>query len=49
MRKFSKILENLNFEGRSTNMMELINDIVQNIEHSFGEKKSFYHEYRIPN
>lgn len=45
MRKFSKILENIQFEGRSTKIFDVIDDIIQNIEYSYQEKKDFYNQY----
>ena len=45
MRKFSKILENHNFEGRSTDMAEVIDGIIQNVEYAYEEKDDLYNRY----
>lgn len=40
MKRFSRIVEEHTFGGRSTNIMELIDNLTQNIEND--EKKDFY-------
>jgi|VirMetMinimDraft_7_1064189.scaffolds.fasta_scaffold08404_4 predicted RNA-binding protein with EMAP domain len=45
MRRFSRIVEEYKFSGRETNMLTVIDDIIQNIEYSYEEKKDFYNMY----
>tara|TARA_R110000772_G_C13305840_1_gene439334 strand:- start:5682 stop:6059 length:378 start_codon:yes stop_codon:yes gene_type:complete len=45
MKRFSRIVEEYKFSGRGTNMLTIIDDIIQNIEYSYEEKKDFYNMY----
>jgi arginine deiminase len=45
MKQFSRIVEEYNFRGRDTNIVQLIDDIIQNVNMTFGEKSEFFNSY----
>lgn len=45
MKRFTRIVEEYKFTGRDPNVYNVIQDIIQNIEYSYEEKKDFYNQY----